>query len=1113
LPFFVAFYSYKGGVGRSLALANVGYALASRGKRVVLIDMDLEAPGLHDIPELALRGSGSKKGFLEYAASYRRTGKCPAIGRYVHECRTHPGAGRLWVMPAGSLGEGYQTELGHLPWRRLHPRNGTEPFLEGLRGALAEEIRPDYVLIDSRTGLSDVGGLSTHRLADMVVLVFNLTRSCLEGSVRVYRSFTSEGSRVRSVQLVASPVPPQAPDPTSPVERRLAQAIELMPLGGRSLVRVDYHPAMVLAEELAVRKPDAYPAAGRYESLRESIQRANSEEVFPVLEEALELRAAGRLEEGLDRLRDFIKGHPGSAEGHLELGNLLFESGRAQDALGPYRRAAQIAPDFGLAVRRLGEALAAAGSPDEAIVVLRRAEELGQKSSEVYVALVRAYSAKGDVTQEIEAGRKAVIAILREAEAEGVVEVTPQKLPELRREFVEFLDRRPPFSGFQPEAFWDGVMGSLSLSFREKLKVIQALLAGSIQRSQVSELSRILAEERTKWESALGMSSKLVQEWVAKEGVDPSDVGSLLQLYGRHKGEPALLLLISGLLSATPMKRGLALLRESVARDPEDAVLLKTAGDVLTEYAKNKTPAVHRDLLNEACQRYLDAVEKMPGFHAALNNWGEALRRLATLAEGEERNDLLEQACSRYQEAVQHKPDSHEALYNWGNTLGELAQLTDGDESKALLEQACSRYQEAVQHKPDKHEALNNWGIALGRLAQLTEGDERKALLEQACSRYQEAVQHKPDKYEALNNWGIVLGRLAQLTEGDESKALLEQACSRYQGAVQHKPDSHEALYNWGNTLGELAQLTEGDENKSLLEQACSRYQGAVQHKPDLHEALYNWGNALAKLAQLTEGGERRVLLLQACSRYQEAVQHKPDKHEALNNWGIALEKLAQLTAGDESKALLEQACSRYQEAVQHKPDKHEALNNWGIALAKLAQLTAGDESKALLEQACSRYQETVQHKPDKHEALNNWGIALVRLAQLVEGVEKKKFLEQACSRYHEAMERKPDKYEALDNWASALLYLTQTADGAERQRLATEAAKKARLASEIQERSGDYNLACALSQLGQFDEAEKVLIAILARSPEQRSQALDDSDFLPLWEARPQLRGSISAG
>ena len=47
----ITFYSFKGGTGRSMALANVAYLLAKKGtlnsKPQLIIDWDLEAPGLH----------------------------------------------------------------------------------------------------------------------------------------------------------------------------------------------------------------------------------------------------------------------------------------------------------------------------------------------------------------------------------------------------------------------------------------------------------------------------------------------------------------------------------------------------------------------------------------------------------------------------------------------------------------------------------------------------------------------------------------------------------------------------------------------------------------------------------------------------------------------------------------------------------------------------------------------------------------------------------------------------------------------------------------------------------------------------------------------------------
>src|SRR6187549_974776 len=43
----ITFYSYKGGTGRSMAVANVAWMLALNGNRVLVIDWDLEAPGIH----------------------------------------------------------------------------------------------------------------------------------------------------------------------------------------------------------------------------------------------------------------------------------------------------------------------------------------------------------------------------------------------------------------------------------------------------------------------------------------------------------------------------------------------------------------------------------------------------------------------------------------------------------------------------------------------------------------------------------------------------------------------------------------------------------------------------------------------------------------------------------------------------------------------------------------------------------------------------------------------------------------------------------------------------------------------------------------------------------
>src|SRR3712207_6018804 len=68
----VTFYSYKGGTGRTMALANVAWILAAAGKRVLVADWDLEAPGLHRFlaPFLAGDAADGAPGIIDLVREY-----------------------------------------------------------------------------------------------------------------------------------------------------------------------------------------------------------------------------------------------------------------------------------------------------------------------------------------------------------------------------------------------------------------------------------------------------------------------------------------------------------------------------------------------------------------------------------------------------------------------------------------------------------------------------------------------------------------------------------------------------------------------------------------------------------------------------------------------------------------------------------------------------------------------------------------------------------------------------------------------------------------------------------------------------------------------------------
>ncbi len=505
MAFFVAFYSYKGGVGRTLALANVAYALAKRGKRVVLIDMDLEAPALLGFPVFELQNKAPKRGFLEYAAAYKNRGNCPPIKDYVHSCRQSPGSGRLWVMPSGRLGSSYQKTLGSLSWTHLHPRKGTPPLVEGLRKALVEEFKPHYVLIDSRTGLSDIGGLSTHLLADMVVLVFNLTRECLEGSIQAYRSFNPETTNVRATQLVASPIPPIAPSGHSVIEDRIRQAKENMPSGSmdnEGIVRILYEPGMALSETLAVLEPEAFTAAEKYQDLRKSIQRSNEDDVFSALGSAVRSRSAGRWEEGLKHLQSFVAKHPKDPEGFMEQGSYLLEAGRAEEAGACFGTATRLAANRPRAHRKAGEAFLAAGKIDEAVESLEKSRGLGDESREVFEALAAAYerqaagyAQRGDSSQQLEAQKKGVAAQQRALDltlrSTGQTQLyDTRNFSSLRDRFLAALKRRPSYKGLAAEELWSHLATARTLTQEQKYAVVKVFLDGKATIAQTVDLIR-----------------------------------------------------------------------------------------------------------------------------------------------------------------------------------------------------------------------------------------------------------------------------------------------------------------------------------------------------------------------------------------------------------------------------------------------------------------------------------------------------------------------------------------------------------------------------------------------------------------------------------------------
>ncbi|HEY5960410.1 MAG TPA: AAA family ATPase, partial [Polyangiaceae bacterium] len=202
----VTFYSYKGGTGRTMALANVAWILASHGKRVMCVDWDLEAPGLHRYfaPFLADPELKETDGLIDWAYDYLLAATEASTSDELHEERDSspwyneftqldryatslsgdfPSGGALYLLGAGRQSSTFSERVNRFNWVRFYEEFGGEAFVN----ASFENARKlyDYILVDSRTGVADTSGVSTIQVPDDLVVALTLNNQSIYGAAHV----------------------------------------------------------------------------------------------------------------------------------------------------------------------------------------------------------------------------------------------------------------------------------------------------------------------------------------------------------------------------------------------------------------------------------------------------------------------------------------------------------------------------------------------------------------------------------------------------------------------------------------------------------------------------------------------------------------------------------------------------------------------------------------------------------------------------------------------------------------------------------------------------------------------------------------------------------------
>lgn len=160
-PARIVFASVKGGVGRSTALCVVASSLARMGRRVLTIDLDLEAPGLGNM--LLTEDTLPRFGLLDYFVENNLNNTdSDFIVDMVGASWLSYGKGRIDVIPAignSSLSnpENVLAKISRAYLPKSDSNGNDYSFMDNLRDLLnkIDTKRYDAILIDARAGLHE----------------------------------------------------------------------------------------------------------------------------------------------------------------------------------------------------------------------------------------------------------------------------------------------------------------------------------------------------------------------------------------------------------------------------------------------------------------------------------------------------------------------------------------------------------------------------------------------------------------------------------------------------------------------------------------------------------------------------------------------------------------------------------------------------------------------------------------------------------------------------------------------------------------------------------------------------------------------------------------------
>lgn len=167
-----------------MALANIAVLLSQMGKRVLVVDWDLEAPGLERyFTEYLFSKDQEKPGLLDLFLDVRNCyPDAPDMNwrKLVKETKSIQGHPISLISSGRKDGGDYVSWVLGFNWREFFSDFDGGEYIERLRDEWREEF--DFILVDSRTGITDIGGICTIHMPDILILIFTANSQSIDGT-------------------------------------------------------------------------------------------------------------------------------------------------------------------------------------------------------------------------------------------------------------------------------------------------------------------------------------------------------------------------------------------------------------------------------------------------------------------------------------------------------------------------------------------------------------------------------------------------------------------------------------------------------------------------------------------------------------------------------------------------------------------------------------------------------------------------------------------------------------------------------------------------------------------------------------------------------------------